>query len=67
MTFLRCVVPGENKIRLRLYGPEPDDETLPETHTCTRELHLPNYSSPAVLSAKLLHALEHASDGFQKA
>lgn len=57
----------ENKIQLRLYGPEPDDETLPETHTCTRELHLPNYSNPAVLYSKLLLALEHASDGFHKA
>ena len=28
----------ENKIRLRLYGPDIDDHTLPETHTCTREV-----------------------------
>ena len=56
----------ENKIQLRLYGVEVDDKTLPETHTCTRELHLPNYSNPAVLYAKLLRALEHASDGFHK-
>jgi len=56
----------ENKIRLRLYGPEEDDRTLPETHTCTRELHLPNYTSAATLRSKLLLALEHATDGFQK-
>ena len=43
-----------------------DDETLPETHTCTRELHLPNYSSVAVTREKLLLALAHAGDGFYK-
>ena len=56
----------EDKIRLRLYGPEPDDETLPETHTCTRELHLPNYSCPSVLREKLLLALSHGATGFYK-
>ena len=56
----------DDKIRLRLYGPELDDETLPETHTCTRELHLPNYSSPAVLRDKILLALAHGADGFYK-
>ena len=56
----------ENKIRLRLYGPDIDDHTLPETHTCTRELHLPNYSSAAVLREKLLLALSHGGDGFYK-
>jgi len=58
---------GEHKITLRLYGEEADDATLPETHTCTRELHLPNYSSAEVLQAKLLLALEHIEDGFLKA
>lgn len=57
----------DHKIRLRLYGSEPDDATLPEIHTCTRELHLPNYSGVRVLTVKLLLALEHATDGFQKA
>mmetsp|Transcript_50447 Transcript_50447/g.139696 ORF Transcript_50447/g.139696 Transcript_50447/m.139696 type:complete len:160 (-) Transcript_50447:100-579(-) len=56
----------ENKIRLRLYGPDIDDHTLPETHTCTRELHLPNYSSAATLKDKLLLAVQHVADGFQK-
>jgi hypothetical protein len=28
----------QEPIKLKLYGPEPDDETLPETHTCTREV-----------------------------
>ena len=55
-----------DKIRLKLYGPEPDNNTLPETHTCTRELHLPNYSSAQVLRAKLGVALEHVDDGFLK-
>jgi len=58
---------GEQKITLRLYGDEADDATLPETHTCTRELHLPNYSSAEVLQAKLLLAIEHIEDGFLKA
>jgi len=56
----------ESKVRLRLYGPEPDDFTLPECHTCTRELHLPNYTCLDVLRQKLLLALEHSEDGFQK-
>lgn len=51
---------------MRLYGPEVDDSTLPETHTCTRELHLPNYSSAAILSEKLTLALQHIGDGFHK-
>ena len=59
-------VPSEYKIRLRLYGAEPDVSTLPETHTCTRELHLPNYPSVEVTREKLLRALEHADDGFYK-
>lgn len=58
---------NEDKIRLRLYGPEIDDDTLPETHTCTRELHLPNYSSMNVLRDKLMYALAHSGDGFYKA
>ena len=53
------------RISLRLYGPEQDDETLPETHTCTREIHLPNYSSIEVLRQKLFLALQHVDDGFQ--
>ena len=57
---------AEDKIRLRLYGPEEDDATLPETHTCTRELHLPNYSGAAVLREKLFYALAHGGDGFHK-
>jgi hypothetical protein len=28
----------DNKVKLRLYGVEVDDNTLPETHTCTREV-----------------------------
>jgi hypothetical protein len=56
----------DHTIRLRLYGMEADDHFLPETHTCTRELHLPNYSSADVLRAKLATALEHIDDGFYK-
>ena len=57
----------DDKVKLRLFGAEPDDATLPETHTCTREIHLPNYSSKAVLREKLLLALAHETDGFGKA
>mmetsp|Transcript_66378 Transcript_66378/g.110341 ORF Transcript_66378/g.110341 Transcript_66378/m.110341 type:complete len:96 (-) Transcript_66378:9-296(-) len=55
----------ENKIRLRLYE-GADDSTLPETHTCTHELHLPDYSSFELLRDKLLLALSHINDGFWK-
>ena len=41
-------------------------EALPETHTCGRELHLPRYESARQLRGKLLLALEHGADGFQK-
>jgi hypothetical protein len=57
----------DEKIKLRLYGDEPDDESLPECHTCTRELHLPRYTSAGVLREKLLLALDHEDDGFGKA
>ena len=60
------VVHGWCVVVRRLYGQEADDATLPEIHTCTRELHLPNYSNARVLKTKLLLALEHATDGFQK-
>ena len=56
----------DDRIKLRIFGDEADDLTLPETHTCTRELHLPNYSSLSVLRNKLLQALDHESDGFGK-
>lgn len=68
-TALRTLPIGglkEERIKLRLFGAEVDDQTLPETHTCTRELHLPNYSSVDVLRQKLLLALEHEEDGFGK-
>ena len=41
------------KIRLRIYGPEPDDETLPETHTCTREVRVARFG-PEPLADLLL-------------
>ena len=56
----------EDRIKIRLFGAESDNSTLPETHTCTRELHLPNYTRLGVLREKLLLALEHADDGFGK-
>ena len=59
-------LPAEHRIRLRLYGPEVDTHTLPETHTCTRELHLPNYPNVQVTREKILMALAHADDGFLK-
>ena len=68
-TALSAVPTGglqDHKIRLRLYGAEEDDATLPETHTCTREIFIPNYTSSHVLREKLMRALEHADDGFQK-
>ena len=55
----------DNKIKLRLYEGS-DDATLPETHTCTHELHLPSYSSPEQLRDRLLLALSHIDDGFWK-
>ena len=57
----------DDKIKLRLFGGEPDDVSLPECHTCTRELHLPHYTSADVLREKLLLALDHEIDGFGKA
>ena len=41
------------------------EESLPEVHTCARELHLPPYSSGELLREKLLMALDHLTDGFQ--
>jgi hypothetical protein len=53
-----------NPIKLRLYR-GVDEDTLPETHTCTRELHVPAYSSSALFHTKLFLALAHRNDGFQ--
>lgn len=53
-----------NPIKLRLY-PVVGDGVLPETHTCTHELHLPAYSTKSLLRSKLLLALAHRNDGFQ--
>ena len=35
------------------------DMHIPEAHTCANQMVLPNYSSKAVLEAKLLQACEH--------
>jgi len=68
-TTALCALPlgglGDNKIQLRLYR-DAEEGTLPETHTCTHELHIPDYPSREVLREKLLVALEHRDDGFQK-
>ena len=55
----------KDKIRLKLYQ-GVDESTLPETHTCTHELHLPDYSSREQLANRLLLALDHIHDGFHK-
>jgi len=55
---------ADRKIRLKLYE-GVGDETLPEVHTCSRELHLPPYASAQQLREKLLLALDHLADGFQ--
>ena len=55
----------DNRIKLRLYEGS-DENTLPETHTCTHELHLPDYSSPEQLRDRLFMALLHIDDGFWK-
>ena len=52
------------RIKLRLYR-DVDDGTLPETHTCTHELHIPAYPSRTTLRDKLILALAHRDDGFQ--
>ena len=51
------------KITLKLYS-DVDETTLPMVHTCTREIHLPEYQSIRQVQAKLLQALDHCEDGF---
>ena len=41
----------------------PPDERLPEAHTCSLEVALPDYSSSAVLSEQLKRALEDMDAG----
>ena len=53
------------RIRLRHYE-GADDATLPVTHTCTHEIHLPPYLSRARLEERLLMALDHRWDGFHQ-
>lgn len=52
-----------DKITLKLFS-DAGDDALPMVHTCTREMHLPEYRSFEQLQAKLLQALEHSEDGF---
>lgn len=54
----------EPRITLRLVD-GVDADSLPMTHTCSRELHMPPYTDAAVLRAKLLYALAYKGDGFQ--
>ena len=54
----------KDKIRLRHH--DVATSILPECHTCTHELHLPPYASTAQLLERLLLALDHRNDGFQK-
>ena len=55
------------KIKLCLYE-DATEQTLPEVHTCTRELHMPEYSSSEKLQERLLYVLRgHRSDGFHMA
>lgn len=65
-TALSAMPPGglTDRIKLRPYR-DVDLQTLPETHTCSRELHLPSYESLVQLQERLLLALEHRQDGFQ--
>ena len=55
----------EYLIRLRAYPSAGDSgQALPETHTCTRELHLPEYATKEQLCERLCMALDHMHDGF---
>ena len=66
LTALPCGGLGDRKIHLCYYV-GASDETLPEVHTCTRELHLPAYTSRQAMHRALCLALEHRLDGFHKA
>lgn len=46
--------------------PEAGDATLPEVHTCTRDMHLPSYVSSLQVADRLLLALAHSDGGFNK-
>ena len=65
-TALSALPPGglrDNRIRIKLYA-DVDATALPNVHTCTYELHLPDYPTRELLRDKLFLAMEHSSDGF---
>lgn len=63
LTALPCGGLGENPITVVLWvGRDASD--LPMVHTCSREVHMPPYTSRMELRAKLLLAVEHRQDGF---
>ena len=46
--------------------PHASEATLPEVHTCTRDLHLPPYSHRHVVADRLHTLLAHSDGGFNK-
>lgn len=57
---LQLVVSNSSGSRADQY----DDTRLPSAHTCFNHLLLPNYSSYAILKAKMLYAVHQSSEGF---
>ena len=46
--------------------PDASEATLPEVHTCTRDMHLPPYTYPYQVTERLHKLLEHSDGGFNK-
>lgn len=52
-------------IKLQPY-PDAGEATLPEVHTCTRDMHLPPYTHRHQITDRLHKLLEHSDGGFNK-
>ena len=46
--------------------PDAGEATLPEVHTCTRDMHLPPYAHRHQVADRLYKLLEHSDGGFNK-
>ena len=63
---MRCPVGGLTPpITLKPY-PGATEATLPEVHTCTRDMHVAPWRCKLVVAERLHMALEFGGDGFNK-
>ena len=64
-TLTLTLIKAAGLIKLLPY-PDAGEATLPEVHTCTRDMHLPPYAHRHQVADRLYKLLEHSDGGFNK-